>query len=94
MASSNEDRGRTRRLGAEDWEWSNTGWVLSGRTIERSGDTVYGLHCAQGYEEYEFLGLASKPRLTISPGLVSKSVAMILVVWPQNHSLKFPGLGP
>jgi hypothetical protein len=33
-----------------------TGRVLSGRTIERSGDTVCGLHRARGDEEREFLG--------------------------------------
>jgi hypothetical protein len=40
-----------------------------------------------------FLGLASKPRLSVSPGLASKPVAMVLVVWPQNHLLGFPDLG-
>jgi hypothetical protein len=33
-----------------------TCWVLGGRTIERSGGTIYGLHRACGDEEYEFLG--------------------------------------
>jgi hypothetical protein len=47
----------------------------------------------KGDEESGFLGLASKPRSTVSPGLASKQVATILVVWPQNHSLRFPGLG-
>jgi hypothetical protein len=40
-----------------------------------------------------FLGLATKLRSTVSPGLASKPVAMVLVVWPQNHLLRFPGLG-
>jgi hypothetical protein len=73
--------------------------------IERSGDAVCSLHHAQGDEEHEFLGLASKPRstvspglaskpvATVSPGLASKPVAMVVVVWPQNHSLRFPSLG-
>jgi hypothetical protein len=30
MAGSDEDRDRSRRLGAEDREWSSTGRVLSG----------------------------------------------------------------
>ncbi len=47
MACSNEDRGRSRRLGAEDQEWSSTGRVLGGRMIERPGDVVCGLHHAQ-----------------------------------------------
>jgi hypothetical protein len=53
---------------------------------------VCGLHHAQGDEECRFFGLASKPRSTVSPDLDSKSVATVLVVWPQNHSLGFPGL--
>jgi hypothetical protein len=53
---------------------------------------VYDLHCAQGDEEQKFLGLASKPRSTVSPGFASKSVATVLVVWPKKHSLGFPGL--
>jgi hypothetical protein len=41
-----------------------------------------GLHRAQGDEELKFLGLAAKSRSTISPSLVSKLVATVLVVWP------------
>jgi hypothetical protein len=105
MVGNNEDQGRSRRLGVEDRGWSSTGRVLSGRMIERLGDAVCALHHAQGDEEHEFLGLASKPRstvspdlaskpvATVSPGLASKPVATVLVVWPQNHSLMFPGLG-
>jgi hypothetical protein len=33
-----------------------TGRVLSGRTIERSGDVVCGLHHARGDEERDFIG--------------------------------------
>jgi hypothetical protein len=73
---SDEDRGRSRRPDAEDWGSSSIGQVLGGRTIERSGDTVCGLYGAQGVEEGGFLGLASKPRLMVSPGLASKSVAL------------------
>jgi hypothetical protein len=58
MADSNKDRGRSKRLGAYDREWSSIGRVLGGWTIGRSSDTVYGLHRAQGDEECEFLGLA------------------------------------
>jgi hypothetical protein len=46
MVGSNKDRGRSRRLGAEDRGWSSTGWVLGGQTIERSGNAVCGLHHA------------------------------------------------
>jgi hypothetical protein len=40
--------------------------------IERSDDTVCGLHHAQGDKEHGFLGLASKQRLTVSSSLASK----------------------
>jgi hypothetical protein len=33
-----------------------TGWVLGGRTIERSGGAVCGLHRARGDEKRGFLG--------------------------------------
>jgi hypothetical protein len=93
MVGSDENRGRSRRLGTEDRGWSSTGRVLGGRTIERLGDAVCGQYHAQGDEECGFLGLASKPRSTVSPGLASKPVATVFVVWLQNHSLEFPGLG-
>jgi hypothetical protein len=48
---------------------------------------------AQGDEECGFLGSASKPRSTVSPDLASKPVSTVLVIWPQNHSLEFSGLG-
>jgi hypothetical protein len=53
---------------------------------------VCGLHYAQRDKERWFLGLAPKPRSTVSLGLALKPVAMFFVVWPQNHSLRFPGL--
>jgi hypothetical protein len=40
IAANNEDRGRSRRPDVEDRGWSDTGRVLGGRTIERSGDAV------------------------------------------------------
>jgi hypothetical protein len=48
--------------------------------MKRLGDAVCDLHHAQGDEERGFLGSASKPRSTVSPGLASKPVAMVLVV--------------
>jgi hypothetical protein len=77
MAGSDENRGRSRRLGVEDRGWSSIGRVLSGQRIERLGDVVCGIHRAQGDEECKFLGLASKPRSTVSPGLASKPVATV-----------------
>jgi hypothetical protein len=78
MVGSNEDRCRSRRLGAEDRGWSSTGRVLGGWTIKRSGDSVCGLHHAQGDGEHEFLGLTSKPRSTSFPIWASKPIT---VVW-------------
>jgi hypothetical protein len=69
MVGIDKDRGRSRRLGVEDRGWSSTGRVLGGWMIEGSGDTVCGLHRAQGDEERGFFGLVSKPRLTVSPSL-------------------------
>jgi hypothetical protein len=56
MAGSNEDRDKSRRPSADDRGWLSIRQVLSGRTIERSSDTVYSLHCAQGDKEHRFLG--------------------------------------
>jgi hypothetical protein len=104
MAGSDEDRGRSRRPGAEDWEWSITDRVLSGWTIERLGDIVCGLHQAQGDDERGFLGLASKPRSTVSHGLALKPVTFSffglglktgscgLVIWPIKSPRRFLGL--
>jgi hypothetical protein len=55
MVGSDEDRGKSRRLGAEDRGWSTTGQALGGRMIKKSGDAVCGLHRAQGDEECRFL---------------------------------------
>jgi hypothetical protein len=61
MTGSDEDRGRSRSPGAEDQRWSSICRILGGRTIERSGDVVCGLHCAQGGEDGRFVsGLTSK----------------------------------
>jgi hypothetical protein len=84
MADSDEDHGRSRRPGAEDQRWSSTCRVLGGWTIERSSDPVCGLHRAQGDEERGFLGLASKPRSTISPCLASNPVATAFPVWASK----------
>jgi hypothetical protein len=54
MAGSDEDHGRSRRPGVEDQVWSSTGRVLSGQTVERSGDAVCGLYRTQGDEEQVF----------------------------------------
>jgi hypothetical protein len=65
MTASDNDRGRSRRPGAEDRRWSSTGQVLDGRTIERSGDAVCGLYHAQGDVECMFLSWTSKSRSAV-----------------------------
>jgi hypothetical protein len=92
MAGSDEDHGRSRRPGAEDRGWSSIGRVLGGQTIERSDDVVCGLYRAQRNEEREFLGLASKPRLTFVSGSASKPLGRIFRFGPQNQQLKFGDL--
>jgi hypothetical protein len=93
LVGNDEDLGTNRRPSAEDRGWSSTGRVLDGQTIGRSGDAVCSLYHTNGDEECGFLGSASKPWSTVSSGLASKPVATVLVVWPQNHSLGFLGLG-
>jgi hypothetical protein len=56
MTDINEDPDMSRRPGVEDRGWSNTGRVLDGRTIGRSGDVMCGIYRAQGNEERIFLG--------------------------------------
>jgi hypothetical protein len=56
MVNNDDDVDRSRRSGADDRGWSSTCWVLDDRTIERSGNTVCGLHHAQGDDEHVFLG--------------------------------------
>jgi hypothetical protein len=59
MAYNDEDRGRSRRLGAEDQGWAGTSRVLGGRTIRRSGDTMCDPHRTRGGDEkHGFPGLA------------------------------------
>jgi hypothetical protein len=59
MTGSDENRGRSRRPGAEDQGWSSTGRVLDSRTIERLDDVVCGLHHAQG-ARVSWFGLKTK----------------------------------
>jgi hypothetical protein len=77
MTDSDEDLCRSRRPDVEDRGWSSIDRVLGGRMVRKSGDAVCGLHNAQDDEERGFLGLASKPRSTISLSLASKSVATV-----------------
>jgi hypothetical protein len=55
MASSDEDRGMSRRPGVEDQGWSHRSGTRC-RMIERSGDVMCGLYRVQGDEKHGFLG--------------------------------------
>jgi hypothetical protein len=55
-AGNDDDRGRSRRPNVEDQGWLGTGWILGGKIIGRSDDTVCGLYHAHGDKEHEFLG--------------------------------------
>jgi hypothetical protein len=94
MAGIDENHGRSRRLGTEDQGWSSIGWVLDGRLIDRSGDVVCSLHRAQGDEEREFLGLASKPRATSFLVWSQNQGRWFLPIWPQNWWLRVFRFGP
>jgi hypothetical protein len=53
--------------------------------IERSGDNVCGLHRTQRDEERVFLGLASKPRSTVSPIQPQNWWLRVFYFRPQNR---------
>jgi hypothetical protein len=77
MTCSDEDRGRSRRLGAEDRGWSH---ILGGQTLERpvfAGLTSKPVATVSP-------GLTLKPMATVSPGLASK-LALGFLVEPQNQ---------
>jgi hypothetical protein len=70
---------------------AQVGYSMAERS--RGQVTLCVICTVQRRQEHKFLGLASKLRLTVSPGLTSKPVATVLVVCPQNHLLRFSGLG-
>jgi hypothetical protein len=84
IAGNDKDHGRSRSPSAEDRGCSKIGQVLASQMIDRSNDVVCSLHRAQGDKARRFLGLASKPRLMVSPGLASKSVALGFPVWASK----------
>jgi hypothetical protein len=88
MAGSDEDYGRNMRPAIEDRGWSSTGQVLSGRTIERSGDIVCSLYHAQGDEERWFHSSASTPRSMVCQWLGLKTTGTVC----QWFGLKTTGM--
>jgi hypothetical protein len=85
MVGSNEDRGRSRRPGAEGRGWSKTSRVLGGQMIDRMGDNVCFLYRAQGDEEHDFLGLASKPRSIVCQWFSLKTIGTCFLGEPLNQ---------
>jgi hypothetical protein len=69
MPCSDEDRGRSRRLGAEDWRWSH----ISG--TQWPGDRE--VRWSWGDEESEFLGWASKSRATVCQWFDLKTTGIV-----------------
>jgi hypothetical protein len=85
IVGSDEDRGRSRRPGAEGRGWSRTSRVLGGQMIDRMGDNVCGLYRAQGDEEHGFFGLALKPRSIVCQWFGLKTIGTCFLVEPRNH---------
>jgi hypothetical protein len=84
MAYSDKDHIRSRRPGAEDRGWSSIGRILGGRTVERSGDIVCGLHSAYGDEERGFLGLTLKLRSTVCQWFSFKTTGTGFPIWASK----------
>jgi hypothetical protein len=76
MVCSDDDRGRSRRPGAED-QGGHTGRTLGDQAIERSGGTICGLHHICGDEERILFGCASKLRSTVYQWFTLKIIEMI-----------------
>jgi hypothetical protein len=106
MAGSDEDHGRSRRPGVEDWGWSCTDRVLSGRTIERSVTLCSVCTIHEEMRSMGFLvepqnqggrfvsGLASKPLVRFASGFTSKPLGRFLPVWPRNRWWRVSRFGP
>jgi hypothetical protein len=105
MAGSDEDRGRSRRLGVKDRGWSGISRVLDGLTIGRSSDAVCDPHHTHGGDEKRgFPSLASKEWQPFVSGLASKPLRRFLglvlkikvdglVIWASKPSgTRFVGL--
>jgi hypothetical protein len=94
MADSDENRGRSRRLGAEDWRWSGTSRVLNRWMIGRSGDTMCNLHHTRRWDEKrEVFDLASKPVAMVCWWYGHKTTVMVSWFGPQNQGRWFGDLG-
>jgi hypothetical protein len=54
MTCNDEDHGRSKRPGAENWGWSHRSGT-HGRAIDRSGGAVCSLYHTSGDEKHGFL---------------------------------------
>jgi hypothetical protein len=85
-AVSDEDRGRSWKLGAEDCGRSDTTQVRGGQTIGRSGDVVRNPYRTHGGDEKRgFSGLASKPVGTVCERFGLKTTTTVSWFGPQNQ---------
>jgi hypothetical protein len=89
MAGSDEDHGRSRRPGAEDWRWSHksvtrwsdnreVGYSVVGQS--RGRVTVFS-GSASKLMAMVFFGFTSKLVVTVSPNLGSKLVVEGFLIW-------------
>jgi hypothetical protein len=96
MAGSDEDRGRSRTLGAADQGRLGISRVLGGRTIERSGDAVCDSHRTRGgKEKHGFPGYGLSvvwPRNHYDRFLIWASKPRSKV-WASKSPRQFLGLG-
>jgi hypothetical protein len=89
MTDSDNDRGRSRRLGVKD----GTSRVLGSQTIGRSGDTVCNPHHTRGGDEkHGFPGLASKPVVTVCQWFGLKTTTTVFWFGPENQGRRFGDL--
>jgi hypothetical protein len=90
MVGSDDDRGKSMKLGAEDRRSSGISQVLGGRTIGRLGDIMCDPHHTRGGDEKHRFpsfrwrrfvsGLASKPlRQFLGLGLKTKVNGLIIL---------------
>jgi hypothetical protein len=106
MTCSDENRGRSRRPGAEDQGWSHrsgtrwpgdreVGWrrVRSAPGTWRLGARVSWLSLKNQGRRF-VSGLASKPLGRFVSDFTSKPLGRFLAIWPQNLLQRFPLVWP
>jgi hypothetical protein len=97
MTGNDEDHGRSRRPGAEDWGWSSTDWVLGGWIIERSAPCTMrrGAWVSWFGLKTKVYGLSvvwTQNHWVRFPGLGLKTGSYGLVIWSSKSPCRFVGL--